>query len=375
MLAAALTFLATSTSAYRVVDTGIVASTCTAMNDRGEIVGYRGAELADGYGFYWKDGKLTVIKSPDDGPVLFTDINNDGVAVGMMYEYDSASDIPAIYRRDKGLKAFPDKSFEPWTISETGLIAGGRYDDELRESVLGYWTLGKGFTAVAVSEDGMPMFGFSDINDGGAMGVNTLSRYAFRTGWELNNFAFQFAKNQAPLLLATDAPDLSKPVHFRTAVAAINNQGWMCGSIDVPDVTPPNQPPPRLVSSRSYTPLPGMTIREWTYEGGPLSFPAGAAAIWLPNNSRIQLGPGTSFRDINDSCVAVGTQRTIGIGPQARNAIVWDRTSGVRSLNSLVPEGSPALDAAVSINRQGEILCAGHTDEEQGRWYVLKPGS
>lgn len=324
MLTATLALLATAPAAYKVIDTGIVTdptAACMAMNDRGEIVGAISQQDGEPSGFYWKDGKITYVTPPGEEPVQLVDINNDGVAIGSTVRDSPESDEVFLYTKQGGLKTVPVSHFQPFAISNSGSVLGKRFDDESDTWALGLWKSGSGFKPLVT-------------------GTNTLEFWEGSLN-DADQVVYDEQVAQLQAFRVSGAPTMLPSIpSWRggwawTRSAAINGQGWVCGSIEAPrslDLSP--------------------------YSG----------AIWAPNGTLTQIGTRVRFRDINDGCVAVGSQR---LTKQFPRAVVWDRTHGMRYLDDLVPEGSPKLASAAQIDKAGNILCSGVSENGRIRWYLL----
>lgn len=76
-------------------------------------------------------------------------------------------------------------------------------------------------------------------------------------------------------------------------------------------------------------------------------------------------------RAINRDRVVVGS---VGAGPEAQRAFVWDQGHGLRDLNTLIPAGSNwTLEVASGINDRGEIVGWGDRDDEENVGFLLIP--
>jgi uncharacterized membrane protein len=81
--------------------------------------------------------------------------------------------------------------------------------------------------------------------------------------------------------------------------------------------------------------------------------------------------PQATPRAMNNNGVIVGS---FGPGPEEQRAFVWDKTNGLRDLNSLIPANSGwTLEVATSVNDQGEIVGRGDCGDEDNVGFFLRP--
>jgi uncharacterized membrane protein len=83
----------------------------------------------------------------------------------------------------------------------------------------------------------------------------------------------------------------------------------------------------------------------------------------------IEIPKGTP-RAMNSDEVIVGS---FGPDPDAQRAFIWDRTHGMRDLNTLVPANSGwTLEVASAINDRGEIVGWGDHNGEENVGFLLR---
>lgn len=339
MIATFLALAAASSSYYSVLDTGIVTENLhrITMNDRCEIVGFMTVDAESGTGFYWSEGKMKIVKSPTGGGVAFFGINNDGLAVGMMYNDTWLFDKPFTWSNDEGLRPIQDGGafLEVTDVADDGTLAGTIYDFEKKCFVNVAWKNGAytRFTDAGIGA----VQQIPAINDKGEMVV--------RQELPKQDHCYRVSPGAEPVMFASKVapPGWGETGYLNPTVAELNNNGWACGRIEAP--VPPG----------------AKTLR---YSG----------AIWLPDNTRIDFLAGVAFSDINDDNMAVGSQRTASWPPpQPSDAVVWTQQWGLQNLNTLVPAGSPRMAVAGAINNKGEILCGAAEQGAKTHWYILEP--
>lgn len=83
--------------------------------------------------------------------------------------------------------------------------------------------------------------------------------------------------------------------------------------------------------------------------------------------------PRATPRAMNQNGIVVGS---FGPNPDAQRAFVWDKTHGLRDLNTLIPTKSGwKLEVASDINERGEIIGWGDHGGVENAGFLLRPGS
>lgn len=337
---ATLAFVVSTTVFYDVVDTGLrfrpgdertLEGGCADMNDLRQVVCTEG--LSDGNsGFIWQDGKITKVTSPTGGIVEFSSINNNGVAVGTMQLTYWLSDASFIWDAEQGLRQINDggQQFQAGDINDDGLVGGTWFDSNREVYVMGTWKDG----TLTMKMD-LPCFGY-------ATGVNKVGELVGTTGGA-GPQAYRFGPTQGGYVLPRGiAPTGIEPFDCYTDVSAINDDGWACGWVMAPH--------------------------------DPAHIVRGRGTIWLPNNTRIDVGPNVGLLDINNDNVAVGRRSPLASPSRLPGeAVIWEQRYGLVDLNTVVPPLTPWLTRAVAINQRGEILCESPSLDGLISYLILKP--
>jgi len=364
LAAALMVSLHTAASSYTLtpiftVEAG-VSGRCIAINDDSQVLCATTATIFStsdaNRAFIWQDGKTTILPNPSTDPsekvsLWPAAINNEGTVVGYAYgELGILGDTLGgfIWDAKRGIRLITvgGKSFEPTSIRDDGLIGGSLADGVIRNyntgdrwgstgSHLGtYLESTQTFTPIAdLTQKGF-LTVVAAIDPNGVAVANSMGRSAYRVkpGAEPESLS-------TPQYSFRDGSDVTL-AQADNAVTSINKSGWMVGCM--------------------YEVRPGRV--PWQEQIG---------AIWSPDNQYYLTGDAL-LNHINDYGVAVGTKRSdLASHQMPMGAMVWDRDHGLQSLQMLVPQGSPTLVEATSINNKGEIVALAN----DATWYLLRPAS
>lgn len=338
MLAALAVLASLSVPAYYTpVDTGILfdpgsqSAGFERFNDRDEIIGNRFQKDGDQktFGIYWRDGKLRAVESPLGGDLAFSDINDHGVATGIMDDTpgEMNGDVPFLWTAEDGFTKIPNGGgwFQPTTINNLEVVGGSISTED--KTYIVTWSAKDGYKRYAE---------FPGSQNADLLGLNDHGDILYYVDQGDPQY-YYLPSGGTPQPLAT-YPDLRFPKKVADVSAgSINDQGWMCG----------------LTATK-----PGAM---WDVEG----------TIWSSGNSRFGVGSAVNFFCINDSNVAIGQRRLRGA--PWRQPVIWDPTNGLRDMNNVVPQGSPELQRPFAINDLGHILVMGEPSKTGSYLYILKP--
>jgi hypothetical protein len=92
--------------------------------------------------------------------------------------------------------------------------------------------------------------------------------------------------------------------------------------------------------------------------------------LYTDGNLQILEIPKSTPRSMNNNGGIVGS---FGPGPEEQRAFIWDKTNGLRDLNTLIPANSGwKLEVAISVNDQGEIVGWGDHGAEDNVGFLLR---
>ncbi len=341
------------TRRYSLTDLGVLPngtySAATAINNRGEVVGYSHTSESSGYSncfganvsspFIWAQstGMLPLDSPP---PVDFGygngvrpcggsahGINDDGLVVGSL-NYGSGSGVglfrPFVWKSGNGMQVLMDGNGGAKAVNNLGLVVGGASYNAFR------WSSAMGFETLGIA-----------AQDSGASGVNDLNQVVGYSQIEAcNRGPVVWDSEGHPQWLTLSNLIATLPVHeylCANQAIAINNTGTVIGSVLAIGIARPQF--------------------GWIYKDG-----AAESLGELPGSE----GTGTTPLGINNSEHVVGESKG--------SAFIWTRANGIRDLNSLLDESAAGwrLNAANAINDNGQIVGYGLHNGEQ-KAFLLNP--